>query len=186
MAGNAAWVDELCDSLHLQGVSQWLPWSRREQGGALGANVADPNGVAGVYLIGWGASEADIELLYVGVTGRARARLSHLEDQVKWGMDYGFGALRNLLEQREDHRTMRKVWLKMICIEEKALFPSPLLGTARVNALGAFRRHLQVILLAEHHRRFGMTVPGNRELRGLFLNPATPVAEGEQRPQVAA
>lgn len=175
MAIGTAWVDEICASLNLQTVSAWLPWRKREQGDALG--IGDEQGAPGVFLIGLGDDEASIEVVYIGSTGRARARLRRLEDQVKWGMNYGFRPLRDLLDRYGDHRTMGRVWVKMIRLDEMALFPSPLLTPRRVNALGVRRRQLETILLAEHYYRFGSPVLGNREMHGLFLRDAPAISE---------
>jgi hypothetical protein len=181
MTSDSEWVDGICESLGVAGASPWVKWSERERSDALG-DPANEQGVSGVYLIGWGASEADIELVYIAGTGRSRARLSRLEHHVKWGMNYGFRSLREFFERRGDHRTMSRVWVKMIPIDEQPLFSSALLTPGRVNALGAKRRQLETILLAEYYRRYGVPVPGNRDTAGLFLReqPAAPEA-GDMR-----
>ena len=179
MVAGAAWVDEICRALDLRDVSPWLPWHRREQGDALG-DAEQGQGASGIYLIGWGPSgsgreprvEPEIEVIYVGETGRARARLVRLEDQVKWGLDHGFGALRDVLEQRDDHRTMKNVWVKMIRVNETALYDSPALTPERVNAIGSRRRQLATVLLAEHYARFGERGAGNQDTARLFLRSA--------------
>ncbi len=168
MAGAATWVDEVCQGLQVPGISPWLPWSKREQGGALG-DGADDQGTAGVFLLAWGSSEENLEVLYVGATGRSRARLNHLESQVKWNQDYGFAALRDVIHCREDHRTMHRVWVRMIPVEEVPLFPSLALSRLQVNAVGARRRQLAALFEAEHWRRFGSRVPGNPETSGAIL-----------------
>lgn len=169
MTAGAAWVDEVCRDLQLDDVSDWLPWATREQGNALGA-YGEGHGAAGVYLIGWGENVDAIEVLYIAGTGRARTRLSRLEAQVKWGLNYGFEALRAEIQQRGDHRTMRHVWVKMIPISEEPLFASSLLTANRLNALGGRRRQLEIVLLAEQYRRFCAPVPANRRTLGLFAH----------------
>jgi hypothetical protein len=168
MGGAAAWVDEVCQCLQLSGVSPWLPWNKREQSDALG-DPADDQGVAGVYLLAWGRWEEDLEIVYVGATGRARYRLQCLESQVKWGLEHGFAALRDVIECREDHRTMHKVWVRMIRVDEVPLFSSVALSRQQVNAVGARRRQLAALFEAEHWRRFGSRVPGNPETSGVIL-----------------
>jgi hypothetical protein len=185
MASGAVWVDEFCRSLDIRRVSAWLPWNVREKGEALGGSD-EPEGAAGVYLIGRGDEPADIEVVYIDATGGARVRLGRLEDQVKWGMNQGFGTLRELLEHEDDHRTMRGIRVKMIRVEEIALFHSPLLTPRRLNALGAARSQLKTMLLAEHYRRFGVPVPGNRAAQGLFLRDAPTVRAMDRSSLVAA
>lgn len=180
MGRGVAWVDEVCRALDLRHVSGWLPWNQRETGEALGA-ADEPEGTAGVYLLARGGDATASEVVYVGATGRARIRLSRLENQVKWGMEHGFGPLRDVLEENDDHRTMNRVHVNMIRVDEVPLFRSALLTDRRLNATGAARRQLATILLAEHYCRFGIAVPGNRDTRGLFLRDAPP-----SRPSLAA
>jgi len=184
MANGAAWVDEVCRSLDIRQVSAWLPWNLRERGEALGG-CDEPDGAAGVYLIGRGDEPTSVEVLFIDGTSGARAHLGRLEDHVKWGMNDGFGTLREVLEHDENHRAMRRIWVKMIRIEEISLFRSPLLTPRRLNALGATRNQLATMLLVEHHRRFGVPVPGNRETSGLFLRDA-PTERAINRPSLVA
>ncbi|QLH40649.1 MAG: hypothetical protein HWD60_19290 [Defluviicoccus sp.] len=93
-------MDEVCLELRLSDVSPWLRWNKREQSGAFG-EPGDAQGVAGVFLVAWGSREDNLEVVYVGATGRSRVRLNRLESQVKWSQDYGFAALRDVLLCRE-------------------------------------------------------------------------------------
>lgn len=168
MSEVTAWIDETCRELGLRDVSPWVPWNRREDGAPVLARAAG-DAEAGVYLIGWGCAERSIEVLYVGEAGDLQARLRQLENHVKWRMDYGFEALRELLEGRGDHLAMAQAWVKTIHIDETALFASPLLTPCQINAMGARRKQMEAILLAQHYRCFGAPVSGNREAPSLFL-----------------
>ena len=172
MSGAVNWVDEVCSELQLVGASVWLPWNRREGDAALAAG-REGQGTPGVYLIGWGETIDDLEIVYVGEASDLRTRLRHLEDHVKWGIEHGFAPLRGLIEEYGDHRTMKQVWVRLLPVEEEALFPSSLLTDRRRNALGSKRRQLETVLLAEYYCRFESKVPGNKHARGLFLQDLT-------------
>ena len=171
MAAGAAWVDEICQALELRSSRRGCR-GRSVNGATRWATPRTARARRGLYLIGWGASDAEIEVIYVGETGRARARLARLEDQVKWGLEHGFNALRDVLEQRDDHRTMKNVWLKMIRVDEIPLYKSAALTPERLNAIGSRRRQLAMVLLAEHFARFGERVAGNQDTARLFLRSA--------------
>ena len=185
MGGAAAWVDEVCQGLQLPGVSPWLPWNKRECSDAFG-DPADDQGASGVYLVAFGRCEDDLEVVYVGATGRSRYRLQRLESQVKWGMDHGFEALRDVIECRDDHRTMHKVWVRMIRVDEVPLYPSVALSRLQVNAVGARRRQLAALIEAEHWRRFGSRVPGNPETAGVILRDVDRQERSQPRGRAAA
>lgn len=177
------WVDEICRELQPGQLSAWLPWAEREKAEALGCRD-EREGAAGVFVLAWRAADAELEVIYVGESGDLRDRLRQLEGWVKWrqqGPQHGFDALRDLLERRDDHRTMRRVWVKLVSVVEQPLFASPVLDARRVRALGARRRQLQAILLAEHARRFGVPVLADCGLGGM-----PPPGRRERPPQHAA
>lgn len=184
-ADTAAWVDEVCLELRLSDVSPWLRWNKREQSGAFG-EPGDAQGVAGVFLVAWGSREDNLEVVYVGATGRSRVRLNRLESQVKWSQDYGFAALRDVLLCRGDDRTMHKVWVRMIPVDEVSLFASFALSRQQLNAVGAWRQQLAAVFEAEYWRRFRSRLPANPETSGIILRDAEHVRRSSHSGREAA
>lgn len=180
-----AWVDSICQELQLAEVSAWLPWNKREEHSRLKESAKEA-GAAGLFLVGWGIHPHAPEVLCVGEAPSLRTRLRNLEDNVKWGIEHGFSLLRELLEERGDHRTMTQVRVRIIPVEEEALFESAILTHQRRNALGSKRRQLETIFLAEHFRRLGYKVPGNRNFRGLHLQELARDSQSAATPSPAA